>query len=121
MKKSSKIPIVEDQMAPTPRMDSEEEYKYREQKLPSTTQATPLSAATREKNTKKLQELVKQRRRGHYKGNKYDLPQPTHQCNIRVQETRVEPTSQHVVVLETNMHVHHQANFVIDPKTGASL
>ena len=29
--------------------------------------------------------------------------------------------TQHVAILATNLQRHHQANFVIDPKTGASL
>ena len=37
MKKSSKIPRVEDQTAPTPRVDTHEESKYIEKKIPSTT------------------------------------------------------------------------------------
>ena len=64
---------------------------------------------------------MKQRRRGHYTGNKYDLPPATQRYNTRVQGTRVEPMAQHVAVLSTNMEGHHQANFVIDPTTWASL
>ena len=52
MKKSSKIPRAEDQTAPTPRVDTDEESKYREKKIPSTNYATPQSAAKR-KNTPK--------------------------------------------------------------------
>ena len=81
----------------------DEESKNREQKLPSLIQATPSSEATRKKYTKKLKKLVKQRRRGHYTGNKYDLPRATHWYNTRVQGTRVEPMAQHVAVLATNM------------------
>ena len=68
MKKSTKLPRVEDQTAPPPRVDPDEEYKNREQKLLNPIQATPSSEATRKKYTKKLKELVKQRRRGHYTG-----------------------------------------------------
>ena len=64
---------------------------------------------------------MKQRRQGHYTGNKYDLPQATHRYNTRSQGTRLEPMAQHVAVLSTNLQVHHQANVVIDPTTGASL
>ena len=64
---------------------------------------------------------MKQRRRGHYIGNKYDLPRATHRYNNIAQGTIVDPMSQHVAVLATNMQGQHQANFVIDPKTGASL
>ena len=73
------------------------------------------------KYTKALKELVKQRLRGHYTGNKYDLPRATHWYNIIAQGTRVEPMVQHVAVLATNMQGHHEANVVIDPTTGASL
>ena len=69
----------------------------------------------------KLKELVKQRRRGHYTGKKYDLPRSTHQYNAKSQVTRVEPMAQHVAVLATNLQGHHQANVGIDPTTGASL
>ena len=50
---STKILRVEDQTAPLPRVDPEEEYGNREKKLPSPIQIAPLSAATREKYTKK--------------------------------------------------------------------
>ena len=102
-------------------MDPDEESKNREQKLPIPIQTTPSSEATRVKYTKTFKEPVKQRRRGHYIGNKYDLPRATHRYNTRVQGTRVEPMSQHVAVLATNMKVYHQANVVIDPTTGESL
>ena len=52
MKKSTKLPRVEDQTAPPPRVDPDEESKNREQKLPSPIQTTPSSEATR-KNTPK--------------------------------------------------------------------
>ena len=74
MEKTTKLPRVEYQTAPPPRVDPDEEYNSREQKLPSPIQTTPASEATRKKYTKKSKELVKQRRRGHYTGNKYDLP-----------------------------------------------
>ena len=74
MKKSTKLPRVEYKTAPPPRVDKNEESKNREQKLTITIQTTPPSAATRGKYTKILTELVKQRRCGHYTGNKYDLP-----------------------------------------------
>ena len=64
---------------------------------------------------------MKQHLRGHCTRNKYDLPQATHRYNTRAQGTRVEPMAQHVVVIETNLKGHHQANVVIDPKNGASL
>ena len=96
IKKSSELPKVEDQTAPHPRVDTEKKYEYREQKLPSPTQTTPTSSATREKYTKKLKELVKQRRRGHYTGKKYDLPRAGHRYNTRAQGTRVDPTVKHV-------------------------
>ena len=73
MKNSSKLPRVEYQTAPPPRVDPYDEYKYRVQKLTSPTQANQPSAATRKKIHQKLKELVKQRRRGHYKV-KYILP-----------------------------------------------
>ena len=62
-----------------------------------------------------------QRRRGHYTVNKYDLLQETHRYNTRAQKTRVDTTVQHVALLATNLKGHHQANFFIDPTTGASL
>ena len=63
---------------------------------------------------------MKQRRRGHYIGNKYDLPWAAHRYNTRAQGTRVEPMAQHVAVLATNLQGHHQAKIVIDPTTGTS-
>ena len=89
MKKRTILPSVEDQTAPPPRVDSDEESNNREQKLPSPIQATPASEVTRKKYTKTLKELVKQRRRGHYTGNKYDLPRATHRYNTIGQGTRV--------------------------------
>ena len=74
MKESTKIPRVEDHMAPPPRVDPDKESKNMDQKLPSTIQTTPQSATTGNKCTRKLKELVTQRRRGHYNGNKYDVP-----------------------------------------------
>ena len=62
---------------------------------------------------------MKQCRRGHYTGNKYDIPRAEHRYNTRAQGTRVEQMAQHVAVLATNMQGHHQANVVIDPTTGA--
>ena len=102
-------------------MDPYEEYKNIEQKLPSPIQETTASEATRKKYTKKLKELVKQRRRGHYTGNKYDLPKASHQYYTRSQRTRVEPMAQHVAILARNHQGHHQANFFVDPTTGSSL
>ena len=49
MKKRTRLPRVEDQTAPPPRVDTDEESKNREQKLPSPIQATPSSEATRKK------------------------------------------------------------------------
>ena len=121
MKKSSKIPKVEDQTSPHPRVDPDEESKYRVQKLPSPIQTTPPSAATRKKYTKNLEKLVKQRHPGHYRGSKYDLPQATHCYNNITQGTRVDPTAHHIQVLEKNLQGYHQENVVIDPTTGASL
>ena len=69
MKKSTKVPRMEDQTAPPPRVDPDEESKDRYQKLFSPIQTTPPSAATREKHTKKLKNLVKQLRHGYYIGN----------------------------------------------------
>ena len=73
------------------------------------------------KYTKKLKEIVKQRRRGHYKGNKYYPRKATHRYNTRAKGTRVEPKPQHVAVLAKNMQGYHQANVAIDPTTGASI
>ena len=92
MKKSAKLPRVEDQKGPPPRVGPDKEYKNREQKLPSPIQATPSSETTRGKYTKTLKELVKQRRQGHYTGNKYDLPRSKHRYNTIAQVPRVEPT-----------------------------
>ena len=64
---------------------------------------------------------MKQRPRGHYTGNKYDLPLATHRYNTIAQGTRVETMAKHISVLATNLQGNHQANVVIDPKTGASL
>ena len=64
---------------------------------------------------------MKQRRQGHYTGNKYDLLQSTHRYNNRAQRTRVETMAKHVAILATNIQVHHQANDVIEPTTGVSL
>ena len=119
MKKRTKLPRVEDQTAPPPRVDPDKESENREQKIPSPIQTTPPSEATRKKYNKKLKELVKQRRRCHYTGNKYDLPRKTHRCNTRSQGTRVEPMAQHVALLATNLQGQHQANIVIDLTTGA--
>ena len=102
-------------------VDPEEEFKDIDQKLPSPIQTTPPSVDTRGKYTKTLKELVKQRRHVQYTGKKYCLPRATHQYNTRAQETRVEPTDHHVLVLSTNLQEHHQANVFIDPKTWASL
>ena len=74
MKKSSKLPRVEDHMDPTPRVESEKEYKDRDQKLPSKTHATPPSVTKKKRYTKKMKKLVKQLHRGHGTGNKYGLP-----------------------------------------------
>ena len=63
MKKRTKLPRVADQTVPPPRVDTDEEYNNREQKLPSPIQATPSSEATRKKYSKKLKELVKKRQR----------------------------------------------------------
>ena len=119
MKKRTKLPRVEDQTSPSPRVYPYEESKKREQKLPSPIQTTPPSAATREKYTNKLKILVKQRRHGHYTGNKYDLSRATNRYNTRSQGTRVDPMAQHVAVLATNMQGQHQANVFINPTTGA--
>ena len=54
MKKISKLTRVEDKTAPTPRADSDKEYRYRQQKLTSPIKATPPSEATRKKYTEKL-------------------------------------------------------------------
>ena len=121
MNKITELPRVEDKTAPPPRVDPDKESKNREQKLPSPIQETPASEATRKKYTKKLKELVNQLRRGHYTGNKYDLLRATHRYNTRAQGTRVYPMAQHAAVLATNIQVHYQANFFIDPTTGASL
>ena len=86
-------------------MDPDEESKNMEQTLTSTIQATPASEATRKKYTKKLKEIVKQRRRGHYTGNKYDLLPATHQYNTRAQGTRVEPMVQHAEIIARNLQV----------------
>ena len=94
MKKMIKLLRVEDQTAPPPRVDPDEESKNREQKLPSPIRATPSLEATRKKYTKKLKELVKQHLRGHYTGNNYDLPLATHRYNTRAQGTRVDPMAQ---------------------------
>ena len=56
---------------------------------------------------------MKQRRRDHYTGIKYDLLQATHRYIIRAQGTTVDPTAQHVAVQVTNVQGHHQANVVI--------
>ena len=64
---------------------------------------------------------MKQRRRGHYTRNKYDLPRATQPYNTRAQGTRVETMAQQVAIITTNLQVHHHANVVIDPTTGASL
>ena len=78
IKKSAKLPRVEYQTAPPPRVNLYEESKKREQKLPSPIQTTLPSAETRETYTLFFKELVKQRCCGHYTGNKYDLTQETH-------------------------------------------
>ena len=70
MNNITKLPRVEYQTYPPPRVDPYGEYNNREYKLPSPIQTTPPSAATMEKHTKKLKALVKQRRRGHYTGKK---------------------------------------------------
>ena len=75
IKRSTKLTSVEYYTAQHQRVDSEKESKNREQKIPISVQTTPPSASTRGKYTKTLKKLVKQRRWGHYTGNKYDLPQ----------------------------------------------
>ena len=120
-KNSSKISRMEDQTAPPPRVDPDNESRGIEKKPPSPTETTPPSSATRGKYTKKLKELVKQRRHGHYTGKKYDLLQATHRYNIKAQVMIVDPTAQHVLLLGTNLHGSHQANVFIDPTIGASL
>ena len=52
MEKRTKLARVEDQTAPPPRVDPDEESENREHKLASTIQTTPSSEATR-KNTQK--------------------------------------------------------------------
>ena len=64
---------------------------------------------------------MKQCRRGHYIRNKYDLPQATHRYNTIAQGIRVDPIAQNVAVPAKNLQRHHQANDVIDQKTGAFL
>ena len=120
-RKSAKIPRLEDQTAQPPRVDPDKESKNIEQKLPSPIQTTPSSEATRKKYTKILKEIVKQRRRFQYTGNKYDLLRATHRYNTRAQGTIVEPMAQHVTILATNLQGHHKANVVIDLTTGVSL
>ena len=78
MNKSSKLPRVEYQKAQPPRVDPYGEAKYRKHKLISPIQTNQPSPARREKYTKIFKELVKQRRRGHYTGKKYEIPQSTH-------------------------------------------
>ena len=58
IKRSTKLPWLDDHKAPPPRVDLDEESKNMEQKIPSKIQKTPPSAATREKYNKKLKELV---------------------------------------------------------------
>ena len=103
VKRRFKIIKVKDQTAPHPKFDSDVEYKFRDQKPPSATQATSPLAATRGKYTKKLKELIQQHRCGHYTQNKYDLLEDTHLNNTRervYQVMRVEPTVQYISVLE---------------------
>ena len=118
MNKMTKLPRVEYQTAPPPRVDPDEESNNRDKKIPSPIQKTSSSEATRKNYTKKIKELVKQHRRGHYTGNKYDLPRATHRYNTRAQGRRVKPMAQYFEVIATNMKGHHQANVVIDPTTG---
>ena len=54
MKKRTKLPRVEDQISPPPRVDPDKESNNREQKLPSIIQISPPSSATRGKYTKTL-------------------------------------------------------------------
>ena len=64
---------------------------------------------------------MKQCRRVHYTGNKYNIPRATHRYNTIAQGKRVDSTAQHISVLATNWQVHYQENVAIDPITGASL
>ena len=121
MKKRTKLLRVEDNTYPPPRVDPDEKSNNREHKLPNPIQTNPSSAATRENYTNKYKEPVKQRCRGHYTENKYDLPKSTHRYNTISKLTRVEPMAQHIVLLATNLQGNHQANVVIDPTTGASV
>ena len=121
MKKRTKLPSVEDQTTPPPRVDPDEESKNRDQKLSSPIQTTPSSEATRKKYIKKLKDLVKQRLQGHYTGNNYDLLRATHWYNTRAQGTSVDPMEQHVAVIAKKIQGHHQSNVVIEPTTRASL
>ena len=54
IKKSYKFTRVEDQMDLPPKVDPNEESRYRYQKLPSAIETTPPSAASRDKYTKIL-------------------------------------------------------------------
>ena len=61
---------------------------------------------------------------GYYTGNKYDLPQATHQYNTIAQAQqgmRVETTAQNILLLATNLQAQHQDKLVIEPKIGSSL
>ena len=92
---------------------------------PSTlTQATPPSAAVREKDTKKIKDLVQQCHYGHYTGDKYYLPTATNRYNTIVNSQQgmiVETAEHHIELLATSIQVQHQANLVIDPTTGSYL
>ena len=120
-KNSNKLPRLEYQTAPPPRVDPDKESKDREHKLPIPIQTTPPSVVTMEKYTKNLKELVKQRHCGHYTGNKYDTPLAIHRYSKREQGTRVEPMAQHFEVIAKNIRGNHEANVFIDPTTGSSL
>ena len=52
MKKKTKLPRVEDQTAPPPRVDPDKEHNNRGHKLPSPIHTTPSSEATRENKPK---------------------------------------------------------------------
>ena len=57
-KKRYKLPSVEDQTDPPPRVDPDKQSKYREQKLPSPIHTTPPSAAERVKYSKNNSEAT---------------------------------------------------------------
>ena len=100
MKKSTKIPKMAYHTAPPPRVDSDEEYKDKKQKLLSPIQTTPSSLATSNAAMATSQEI-----------------------NMTYHEHHTNTSGANVAtfaVLGKNLQRSHHENVFIDPTNGAS-